>query len=57
MELINATTAANRIDKPIATGSGRYLFCFAIDNNGNGKSINKNAAVENDDPVGVKLTA
>ena len=55
-EPIKITVMPNRIDKAIATGAGRYLFGFTKDKSGKGKNIIKSATVENDEPVGVKLT-
>ena len=55
-EPIKITVTPNSIDNAIATGAGRYLFGFTKDKRGNGKSIINRATVENDEPVGVKLT-
>lgn len=56
-EPIKAIVTEKRIASTSATGSGIYLLWFTIDNKGNGNSKSRNATVENDEPVGVKLTA
>ena len=56
-EPIRIIVTPKRIAKIFATGRGIYLFGFKTESIGNGKSKSKNATVENDEPVGVKLTA
>ena len=46
-----------RIAKARAVGPEKYLFGFTSERRGNGKSSKSIATVENEEPVGVKLTA
>src|SRR5258708_3221120 len=56
-EPIKITTTPKNAARAAATGTGKYLLLLTNDMSGNGNNKRRNAIVEKDEPVGVKLTA